>query len=428
MASNGTEIGVQKIWETGSRSVGPEERTALGTRAAILLRVGRALHAFGASSSRIEGALTQLAAKLGIQAHFFVTPTSLFTSFGEAGDEGVSMLRVSPQDVDLEKLTQLYDLVGQILRDEIPADDAILERLSELMHRPARWGSLLTTIAFMAASAGAARFFGGAWGEMAVAAASGVCLGALAALSRRSAVAGRLFMVGSAFLISLLARLAGLVDPGISPYIATVAGLIVLVPGFTLTTAMSELANGHLASGSTRLSGAAVVFLVLGFGVALGTGLGSAIVTSSVAIPARSLAPWTLWLSLALTPVAFTVLFRAHPRQLGWILIGGWIAYLSSRYGSQWAGPEMGAALGALLVGLYANLVSRWRDIPASVPLVPSIMLLVPGSLGFRAVSLLMAEDYTVGGSAAFTALLVAVALAVGLLVANSALPPRREL
>jgi uncharacterized membrane protein YjjB (DUF3815 family) len=109
-------------------------------------------------------------------------------------------------------------------------------------------------------------------------------------------------------------------------------------------------------------------------------------------------------------------------------MMGGWIAFLASRLGSQWAGPEMGAALGALLLGLYANFVSRWRDMPASVTLVPSIMLLVPGSLGFRAVNLLQAEDYAMGGSAAFTAVMVAVALAVGLLVANSALPPRRAI
>ena len=144
--------------------------------------------------------------------------------------------------------------------------------------------------------------------------------------------------------------------------------------------------------------------------------------------PAPALPLWTEILALGLAPLAFAVLFRAHPRQIPWILIGGWIAYLSSRLGAHWVGPEMGAALGALLVGLYANLVSRWRDMPASVPLVPSIMLLVPGSLGFRAVNLLMAEDFAVGGREAFTAILVAVALAMGLLVANSALPPRREI
>jgi uncharacterized membrane protein YjjP (DUF1212 family) len=339
------------------------------------------------------------------------------------------MVRVNPQEVDLEKLTRLYDLIGRLLRDEERADDATLEHLSRLMNAPPRWGSWVTTLAFAVASAGAARFFGGAWGEMGVAGASGLLLGGLAALSARFPLMARLFIPFAAFTISLLARLAAAVDPSISPHIATVAGLIVLMPGFTLTVAMSELASGHLASGSTRLIGATMIFLVLGFGVAMGTGLGVILVGSpTVPLSPPQVPAWTELLALALTPVAFTILFRAQLRQLPWIMMGGWIAFLASRLGSQWAGPEMGAALGALLLGLYANFVSRWRDMPASVTLVPSIMLLVPGSLGFRAVNLLQAEDYAMGGSAAFTAVMVAVALAVGLLVANSALPPRRAI
>ena len=46
------------------------------------------------------------------------------------------------------------------------------------------------------------------------------------------------------------------------------AGLIVLVPGLPLTTALTELATRHLAAGPARLSGALVLFLSIGFGTA----------------------------------------------------------------------------------------------------------------------------------------------------------------
>ena len=51
---------------------------------------------------------------------------------------------------------------------------------------------------------------------------------------------------------------------------ATLGGLVVLLPGLTLTTALSELATRHLASGAARLSGAFITFLSIVFGVAFG--------------------------------------------------------------------------------------------------------------------------------------------------------------
>jgi uncharacterized membrane protein YjjB (DUF3815 family) len=57
----------------------------------------------------------------------------------------------------------------------------------------------------------------------------------------------------------------------LSTYLATLGGLIVLLPGLTLSAAMSELNAQHLVSGTARLTGAIMRFLVLMFGVALGS-------------------------------------------------------------------------------------------------------------------------------------------------------------
>jgi len=44
----------------------------------------------------------------------------------------------------------------------------------------------------------------------------------------------------------------------------------------------------------------------------------------------------------------------------------------------------MGVFLGALAVGVGSNLYALWRDRPAQVPLTPGVLILVPGSVGFR--------------------------------------------
>ena len=78
------------------------------------------------------------------------------------------------------------------------------------------------------------------------------------------------WLVAAVGLASLLVALASLLWGGLSTSITVLGGVIVLVPGLTLTVAMNELATRHLMSGTGRLMGAATTFLVIGLGVALG--------------------------------------------------------------------------------------------------------------------------------------------------------------
>jgi uncharacterized membrane protein YjjB (DUF3815 family) len=101
---------------------------------------------------------------------------------------------------------------------------------------------------------------------------------------------------------------------------------------------------------------------------------------------------------------------------------------VGTRLGARLLGPELGAFAGALLLGLASNAFARALDRPAAVPLVPGLILLVPGSIGLRSVFSLLENDIVSGVEAAFKMVLVSTALVAGLLFANIALPPRRAL
>jgi uncharacterized membrane protein YjjB (DUF3815 family) len=60
--------------------------------------------------------------------------------------------------------------------------------------------------------------------------------------------------------------------------------------------------------------------------------------------------------------------------------------------------------------------------------MVPGILLLVPGSIGFGSLAKFLDRDVLSGIDTAFTMILVAVALVTGLLVSNLIVPPRRAL
>jgi uncharacterized membrane protein YjjB (DUF3815 family) len=58
---------------------------------------------------------------------------------------------------------------------------------------------------------------------------------------------------------------------------------------------------------------------------------------------------------------------------------------------------------------------------------VPGVLLLVPGSIGFRSLTLLLEQKVFVGVDAAFIMLLTAMSLVAGLLLADIVLPSRRD-
>jgi uncharacterized membrane protein YjjP (DUF1212 family) len=381
------------------------------------------LHAYGYPAHRLEDALILLSRRLGLHGQFFSMPTALFASFGEE-DQRTFQIRVEPGGVNLEKLTLLEDVIHRLHRGELNLATGSA-RIDEIEAAPTPYGAALSTIAFALASGAASRFFGGGWREVAAATVIGLVIGLLALLAERVKGADRVFeptaALAAAFLAAGAARWAG----QLSAYTATMAGLIVLVPGFGLTVAMTELATRNLVSGISRLAGVSVTFLAIGLGVALGTRLGDKAFGTAVAVEPLGLPGWTLVVALVVAPLGFTVLLRAQPRDAGFIVLAGILAFLGARFGAQALGPELGAFVGALAVGVASNAYARALDRPAGVTLVPGILLLVPGSLGFRSLSSLMDQETVLGVEAAFRMTLIAVSLATGLLFSNVLLPVR---
>jgi uncharacterized membrane protein YjjP (DUF1212 family) len=392
---------------------------------AFVLRLGRGLHSYGYPAHRLEDALTVVSRRLGLDGQFFSMPTALFASFGSGEQHKTFQIRVDPGEVNLEKLALLDAATGQVARGEV-TPDAGSARLDAIFAAPAPYGIALTTLSFALASGAASRFFGGGWREILVSSQIGFAIGLLALVIQRFPAAGRIFEPLAATTAAFLATIAAASAGSLSAYIATVSGLIVLIPGLPLTTAMTELATRHLVSGTTRLAGTCGTFLTIGFGVALGTRLGERLAGEAAAFVPGPLPGWTLWLALGVAPLAFTVLLKAPPEDAPWILGAGAVAFAGARAGGALLGPELGAFVGALAIGLGSNGYSRILGRPAALTLVPGILLLVPGSIGFRSLSSLLERNTVSGVEAAFRMTLVAVSLATGLLFANVLLPERQ--
>lgn len=400
-----------------------ESRDSIG----FVLRLGRALHSYGYPAHRLEEVMCRAAERLNLTGQFFSTPTSIFASFGEQELQRTFLMRVTPGEVNLGKLSELDDVTTGVLRGAVGAAEGSA-RIESILSLPSRYSSSLRVIAFGMASAAASRFLGGGLKEIGISGAIGLLIGLLSVIAAKYSGWSRVFEPVAAFAASALAAALSF---AVGPYAvsnATVAGLIILMPGLTLTAAMIELSSQHLSSGTARLSGAFVIFIGMGFGVAVGDTVAYQIFGEPQITRAIPLPPWTEPIALVTMPLALTVLLRAHWRDAVWIIIAGALAVGGAKLGARLLGPELGVFLGALTVGVASNWYSRLLDHPAIITQVPGILLLVPGSVGFRGLAALLDRQIVSGVDTTFKMILTAMALVAGTLIANIVVPSRREL
>jgi uncharacterized membrane protein YjjP (DUF1212 family) len=392
----------------------------------FVLRLGQALHMYGFPAHRLEETMGRAAEKLGLEGQFFSTPTSIFASFGPQADQRTFLIRVTPGEVNLGKVTALDKIVMRVLRGQLsPAEGAA--KIEWTLDAPAVYGEVLTTIAYSLASAAASRLLGGGLKEICLSALIGLAIGVLHALAEKRKALSKVFEPVAAFTASALALLLSYAFGAYAVSNATLAGLIVLVPGLTLTVALIELSTKHLSSGTARLNGAFVTFLGIGFGVALGATL----IESLFGVPrigrAVALSTWTEILAQAGMSLALTVLLKARPRDTVWIVLSGALAIWGARLGVHFLGPELGVFLGALIVGIAGSVYARFWDRPEMIIQIPGILLLVPGSIGFRGLAALLDKQVLSGIDTTFKMIITAVALVAGTLIANVVAPSRRE-
>lgn len=385
---------------------------------ALVVKVGLALHSYGAPAHQLESALTMLASKLGIEGRFYSTPTAILAGFGPAHEGRTSLVRVEPGETNLGKMTQLNELMGAIARGEIDPRTGY-EHVGAIVAAKVPYPAWLSALCCGFTSSAAAVFFGCREKEIALALVIGVLIGGmLMATERLPSFARVLGVVAGAVATTLVSVATYWLGP-IALFPTALAGLVILLPGLSFTTAMTELATLNLASGTARFAGACVQLLGLGLGLGLG---GSAAAQSGPPLPPID---WPLGmriLAVLIGGLSASILLRARLRDMFAIALASSLAYVGARLGGAYFGPVLGAFIGALVLELLSIAYARAFERPVAVTLLPGLIMLVPGSIGMQSVHALLENDVVAGVQAAFTMLLIAMALAGGLIVANVAL------
>jgi uncharacterized membrane protein YjjP (DUF1212 family) len=392
-----------------------------------MLRLAEALHRYGAPAHRLEDVTKLMARKLGVEGQFAALPTSFFASFGHLEKQHTYLVRVESAELNLDKQTRLDRVVTDVADGRTGPEEG--ERLvDEIIKAPAPYGPAITTVCWGVSSGVAARYFGGGWREMTCSAFIGILVGVLSTLLARSHQTIRVFEIAATALASVLAVVGAAVLGPLSTSIALLGGVVVLLPGYTLTVALNELATRHLVTGTGRLMGAVTVLLVMGVGVALGDILATLFFGPEHMWIPITLAPWTEAVALLFGMCAYVVTLRVPLREAPFVVFGGIVTYATAHIGAELTSPQAGVGMAALMLGLYGNLYSRYRNAPSSITITPAIMYLVPGSIGLRSLFSLMEKNVISGIEGAFQMTMIAISIVAGLLLSNVLLQPKRVL
>ncbi len=386
----------------------------------FVLEIAAALHAAGTPSHRLEATVDGLFSALGLQGIVFAQPTSLMLEI----DGRTRLLRVEPRDVALDELIALDRIARDLGAGQLHVSDA-RAALARLRRTPPRWGLITRLSAWAGAAGAAAVFFGGGATEVLLSALLSFLIGLAVDRVPARADASRILPLVGAVFVTASANLVGSVLP-LRVDAVVISGLIMLLPGFTLTVGLTELATRHLASGTARLAAAGISLLQMAVGITLGQAIASHIRPILLAPPVLPDDTITRPLAILAAAVSFLVLFRGREKDLPAIVGIAFLAVSGTSFGAWMLGPEIAPFIGAVAVGTVSNLHARIKDLPSQVLLVPGIILLVPGSLGLRGVSAVVSGS---GGMVdSMRMFIVGATLTAGILAANALVPPRRAL
>lgn len=412
--------------------------TALNTRIAFLLELARRLHQYGTTAPRLEIAIASVAQRFGLVADVWSSPTAIIISFADLaqGDEGVAqstqVMRLAPGDVNLARLCEADDIADQVINGELNLREGF-QRLRALGHPDTRLAQAGVIASYgLSAASIVALFLHSSWPDLLTAALIGLIIGWITVLAGSrprlasasdaisALVATTIAIVISAFVVPLAVRAVVL------------ASLIVLIPGMALTTAVRELTSQHLVAGMARMGGAVTTMLKLGFGTVAATEICAAVGIHARNYQLPPLPGWMDYPTLLLGAFGFAILFRAARRDWPVVMGAVIVGYLSTRWGGQISGSLPGAPagvfLGGFLLGALANIYARYAHRPGAVIREPGIILLVPGSVGFRSMSFLLDRNTNLGMDTGLLLLTLLVSLVAGLIFGELLISPRRSL
>ncbi|KAJ2785355.1 pheromone-regulated protein prm10 [Coemansia javaensis] len=408
----------------------------------FLLVASRALMAFGAPLHRLEANLVAMALNLDVEATFAALPGIILITFGDEDTRSSETYIVrAVSGYDMYRLGRTNRTIRRVLKGRISVGQGV-KNLERILATPPLYPWWIVVANYVVVSfVICPLFWNGNWRDAGVSAMLGLLVGALQLLAGRFHNYANLFEVSSAFLVSFI---AALLQNQVCFATVSFSGVAMLLPGLALTTSIIEMASRNMITGTVRLVFALCRCFMLGYGISVGSMLGSRVLgiktsieliqgqTDSALAAGNCLgAPSKFWwfLLLPLISLAFNISISAHWRQWPFMLVAGCLAYTVSYFASlSDALQPLAPAIAAFAMGLFSNILASFYNHRSAIePILGGVQLLVPGSLGLKTVLSFITSSGTASGSFLYNIFSTSLSIAVGLFLSGMVIFPNRK-
>ncbi|KAF9581180.1 hypothetical protein BGW38_001901 [Lunasporangiospora selenospora] len=396
----------------------------------LLIRLCKSFICYGAPSHRIEFAMEAMCRTLGIDGSFAFLPGLMMISFGDSDTHtSETHLIKCTADFDLGRLSRVNGIARAIVCGQIELAEA-LDQLKEINAEPPPYPGWLLLGTYIASSGLMAPLvFNGSWYDMLAGMGLGTVVGLTNLLADRYSVYSNVFEVSTSIMIAFVAK-------ALREYVCftgvVLSGIVMLLPGLSLTTSIMELSSRNMISGSVRMFYSLIYCLFLGFGLSTGSNLWDVFkdplpgeLNMGYCHPATERWRWALFPLLAMT---YNIRLKAMPRQWPFMIVCSSVGYAISELSRQYwpHSLHISAAVSAFVVGLLGNIYERVTHELSFIQILGAIILIVPGGMGVRSSLLLLDNSGNVAQGTAFALqmIIVALGIAVGLFAATLVVYP----
>jgi len=401
------------------------DKLDFNSRIKFIMKFGKALHSVGSPAHTLEGIMQEICRGLNITGHIVSLPTAIFSSFSYEDQEVTRIERVEPMGINLGMLTQVDKVARDVIHQKMTLEEGS-KKLDEILSHKNEMSKLALVFFFVVCTSGFLVLFGGHWGDFLASLIVGLILGFMSFIKPIGLVA-QLYESFIAVIASLATYLIAKFIPSLNVGVVILSSLIIFMPGLFITIAIAEIATQNLTSGTSRLVGGAMILLKLTFGVFVGHKIASWFHYPASSLSFENLPEWLLYVSLPVTAFMSAVTFKTSHQDLKWATLAGIFGFLCAKLGAHYLGAELGMFFGGACVGAMSNIFARVKDCPSSLFQFPGIILLVPGSIGYRSLSFLFEKNLVSGLETAFTMITLAMALVVGIFFGNILISPRKN-
>ena len=394
----------------------------------LVATIGLAARSYGASSARVEIMLARVARALGHRGFIRSSPADLLMVLQEEQDgfQRMRWVAAAPSGMDLDKLADLGTLVHELESGRVDIEKAV-QRLQLIAVKPAPWGKWMVGLSYPAIGAGVTALLSGSWPDLVCAVLLSTVVYLMTLSSSRCGDRWADWLpLTTALMASASSTLMKLYLPELNVALVTLSAVAVLLPGYTVSLGTGELVSGQVLSGIANLTSGLLVLSKQLIGGISGMRLVTAFATvhsSSAALPIDSV--W-LWAFVPLVIAGLCVVFQTASRDMPGASLACLVAYGGILVGSRIGDANLGNLLGTLLVVGFVNLWSSRSGRPALIALLPALIFLVGGTIGFRGLVTMADGQVGLGGRQFLQMFIVALTITFGLML-GQALFARKE-